>query len=164
MPKGKKTCPKCGNICGCPQILCSCGHKFERKRKKTSKVKDKTSKVKRKTPKVKDKTFKDKQDFILRMLDGVTPSPYKFEMMIANEVFKFVDYDLDFLRKVKPPFKMIGSIRYFRTKKGKEYLSKKKLEFHYKPDKPEKMVEQDHKAGEDIEVKKKKNLRDFLDE
>jgi hypothetical protein len=59
---------------------------------------------------------------------------------------------------------MIGSIRYFRTKKGKEYLSKKKLEFHYKPDKPEKMVEQDHKAGEDIEVKKKKNLRDFLDE
>lgn len=164
MPKGKKTCPKCGNVCGCPQILCSCGYKFERKRKKTPKVKGKRPKVKKKTPKAKDKTFKDKQDFILRMLDGVTPSPYQFEMMIANEVFKFVDYDLDFLRKVKPPFKMVDSIRYFRTKKGKDYLRKKRLEFHYKPDKPEKMVEQDHKSGEDREVKKKKNLRDFLDE
>lgn len=150
MPKGKKTCPKCGNLCGCPQIVCSCGHKFERKQKKESKAKD--------------KTFKDKQDFILRMLDGITPSPYKLEMMVANEVFKFVDYDLDFLRKVKPPFKMIGSIRYFRTKKGKDYLRKKRLEFHYKPDKPKKMVEQERRAGEDIEVQKRKNLRDFLDE
>ena len=98
------------------------------------------------------------------MLNGHKSLDYKLDMMTATKVFKEFDNDVDFLSKVKPPFKLDSSIKYFLTKEGMEYLKKKKLEFYYKPKNYEKIVDHQKKIGEDRVIEKRKTLRDFLDE
>lgn len=98
------------------------------------------------------------------MLDGGRSCDYKLDIMTATKVFKAFDNDVDFLSKVKPPFKLDGSIKYFLSKDGRDYLVKKHREFHYRPKNIQKMVDQEEKSGEDAVVNKKKTLRNFLDE
>lgn len=89
---------------------------------------------------------------------------YKLDMIAATKVFKRFENDADFLLKVKPPFKLDGSIKYFLTKVGLEYLDKKHREFYYKPKNSEKMVDYKLKFGQDRLTEKRKTMRDFLDE
>ena len=85
-------------------------------------------------------------------------------MHTVTKIFEEFNNDLDFLCKVKPPFELQGSIKYFLTQDGKEYLRKKYKEFYYKPPEKDKFIDTEVKAGEDILEKKKKTLRDFLNE
>ena len=71
---------------------------------------------------------------------------------------------MDFLGKVNTAFKFEGSIKYFFSKDGKEYLRKKKLEFEYNPENTEKMIDHLEKIGEDIEISKRPTLRNFLND
>jgi hypothetical protein len=98
------------------------------------------------------------------MLGGGKSLDYRLDMMTATKVFKLFDQDVIFLGKVKPPFKLEGSIKYFLTKDGIAYLKRKKLEFEYKPKNYEKMVDHKDKVGEDRRIEKPKTLRNFLDE
>lgn len=148
MPRGKKTCPECKAECATRSASCSCGHTF----KKTKKNKPPTS------------FFQERRDFIKRMLNGNKSSNYKLDMMAATKVFKVFENDVNFLSKVKPPFELTDSIKYFLTKAGMDYLRKKKLEFEYKPKNHEKIVDHGLKTGEDILLQKRKTLREFLDE
>ena len=148
MPRGKKTCPECEAECATRTNSCSCGHVFKKAQKK----------------KTESSFFQERKDFIKRMLNGEKSSNYKLDMMTATKVFKAFGNDTDFLCKVKPPFQLNGSIKYFLSKPGMDYLRKKKLEFEYKPKNYEKIVDHGLKTGEDILVNKKKTLREFLDE
>jgi len=98
------------------------------------------------------------------MLDNQPSDNYKLDMITVTKLFKHFEYDIDFLSKVKPPFKLDNSIKYFLTKDGLSYLDKKHREFHYKPKNSEKMVDHKLKVGEDKLIEKRKTLRDFLDE
>lgn len=148
MPKGKKTCPKCKVLCAASIKTCPCGHVFN---KSSSRNKPQSF-------------FKERKDFIKRMLGGGKSLDYRLDMMTATKVFKLFDQDVIFLGKVKPPFKLEGSIKYFLTKDGIAYLKRKKLEFEYKPKNYEKMVDHKDKVGEDRRIEKPKTLRNFLDE
>ena len=148
MPKGKKTCPKCDALSAASLKVCSCGHVFKKKLSK-----------KKASP-----FFKERREFIKRMLGGAKSIDYRLDMMTVTKVFKTFNNDLDFLSKVKAPFKLEGSIKYFLTKDGIQYIKRKKLEFDYKPKNFEKMVDHQDKMGEDIKIEKRKTLRDFLDE
>jgi len=146
MPRGKRTCPECNSLCSVRSLSCSCGHLFQKKVRK------------------KPTLFQERKDFIKRMLNGDKPSDYRLDMMVATKIFKEFKDSIDFLEKVKPPFKLNGSIKYFLTKEGIDYLRKKKLEFEYKPKNSEKIVDHKKKTGEDRVIEKRKTLRDFLDE
>ena len=98
------------------------------------------------------------------MLGGLKPINYVFEMSTVTKIFTQFNNDLEFLSKVKPPFQLKGTIKYFLTQDGREYLSKKHKEFYYKPPEKDKFVDTEVKAGQDILEKKKKTLRDFLNE
>lgn len=106
--------------------------------------------------------FKEKRDFISRMLNGSKPLNYSLDMVAAKKVFDQFDNDIDFLSKVKPPFKMNGSIKYFITAEGMKYLKKKYKEFNFKVPEHEIPLDLGEKAGEDIEVKKQITIRNFL--
>ena len=98
------------------------------------------------------------------MLEGQKSLDYKLDMMVATKIFKEFEDNIDFLEKVRSPFKFDGSIKFFLTKEGMDYLKKKKLEFEYKPKKSEKIVDHKKKVGEDRLIERRKTLRDFLDE
>ena len=147
MPRGKKSCPSCNTLLGARVKICGCGHKFVAKAKKQSKP-----------------FFKERKEFLKRMLVNSKPTNYFFEMHTVTKIFEQFNNDLDFLSKVKAPFELKGTIKYFLTKDGREYLSKKHKEFYYKPPEKDKFVDTEVKAGEDILEKKKKTLRDFLNE
>lgn len=146
MPRGKRTCPECNSLCSVRSLSCSCGYLFQKKVRK------------------KPTLFKERKDFIKRMLNGGKSSDYRLDMIAATKIFKRFKNDIDFLLKVKPPFKLDGSIKYFLTKDGLSYLDKKHKEFHYKPKNSEKIVDHGVKTGEDRLIEKRKTLRDFLDE
>ena len=145
MPRGKKTCPSCKDMVGARIKHCECGHMFLPA-----------------TKKVTQPHFKERRAFIKRMLGGSKAPDWRLEMMVVTKVFKEFKGDLDFLSKVKPPFELKGSIKYFLTKDGKEYLRKKYKEFYFKPPEKDKFVDTKEKAGEDIMDHKTKTLRDFL--
>jgi hypothetical protein len=147
MPRGKKTCPSCSAFVGARASCCVCGHVFKAKKKKTPKP-----------------FFKDRRDFVKRMLGGSKATDWRMEMHAATIVFNQFDNDLEFLEKVKPPFTFKNTIKYFLTKDGKEYLRKKHQEFYYKPPDKDKFIDTKEKAGEDILQTKKKTLKDFLNE
>jgi len=149
MPRGKKTCPNCNSLQAVRALSCSeCEHKFEKKT----------------TLKKEVSFFKERKAFIKRMLNNNKSSNYKLDMMTATKVFKMFNNDIDFLSKVKPPFDLNNSIKYFLTKEGQEYLRKKKLEFEYKPKNSEKIIDHSEKAGDDVVTSRKRTLRDFLND
>ena len=147
MPRGKKTCPSCKSIVGARVSVCDCGHKFLPTKKKQAKP-----------------FFTERREFVKRMLAGSKASDWRMEMHTATKVFEQFKNDVDFLSKVKPPFVFKNTIKYFLTKDGKEYLEKKYKEFNYKPPEKDKFVDTKEKFGEDILSKKKKTLRDFLND
>tara|TARA_Y100001973_G_scaffold93358_1_gene144117 strand:+ start:114 stop:557 length:444 start_codon:yes stop_codon:yes gene_type:complete len=147
MPRGKKSCPSCNALLGARTKVCDCGYEFLPKAKKQAKP-----------------FFKERKDFLKRMLGGSKPTNYVFEMSTVTKIFAQFEGDLDFLTKVKPPFELKGTIKYFLTKDGREYLRKKYKEFNYKLPEKDKFVDTKEKFGEDILRKKKKTLRDFLND
>ena len=147
MPRGKKTCPSCSVLVGARAGSCECGYIFKPTKKKPPKP-----------------FFKDRRDFVKRMLGGSKATDWRMEMHTATTVFNKFDNDIDFLEKVKPPFVFKNTIKYFLTKDGKEYLLKKHKEFYYKPPDKDKFIDTKEKAGEDILETKKKTLKDFLNE
>jgi hypothetical protein len=150
MPRGKKTCPSCNALVGARVGLCDCGHKF--------------SPAKKKKPKP---FFSARKNFIKRMLGESKALDWRMEMHTVTKVFEqFVDCekDLEFLEKVKPPFVFKNTIKFFLTKEGREYLTKKRKEFYYKPPDKDKYLDTKEKVGQDILENKKKTLKDFLNE
>jgi len=147
MPRGKKTCPSCKAIVGARASSCECGHKFLPAKKKQTKP-----------------FFVERREFVKRMLAGSKAKDWRMEMHTATKVFEHFKNDLDFLSKVKPPFVFKNTIKFFLTKEGREYLEKKYKEFNYKPPEKDKFVDTKEKFGEDIVSKKKKTLRDFLND
>ena len=149
MPRGKKKCPSCGSFQSARVSLCSeCNHEF----------------LKNPKPAKKQIFFQERRDFIKRMLNGEKSSNYKLDMITATKVFKLFNNDIDFLSKVKPPFKLSDSIKYFLTSDGQAYLRKKKLEFEYNPKNSEKIIDHLEKVGDDLFSQKTKTLRDFLND
>lgn len=147
MPRGKKECPKCKQLIGARASKCNhCGEVFSAtKPKKQAKP-----------------FFRERKQFVIRMLDGEKSEDMSMDMMVATQVFKWFDNDIEFLSKVKPPFKFKNSIRYLRSKDGRKYLEKKHREYLYLPKNQEDFVEQIDKIGEDIVQPKIRTLRDFL--
>lgn len=149
MPKGKKQCPNCNSLQAVRALCCSeCSVEFKKKA----------------TLKKEVSFFKERKEFIKRMLNDGKSSNYKLDMMTATKIFKSFNNDIDFLSKVKPPFNLNGSIKYFLTKEGQDYLRKKKLEFEYKPKNSEKIVDHSEKVGDDVMTSRKRTLRDFLND
>jgi hypothetical protein len=148
MPRGKKKCNSCGDFVGARLQVCHCGHIFSEPKAKT-----------KKTPKP---FFKERKEFIKRMLDGERSDCMKLDMMTATKIFQDFDNNLDFLTKVKPPFKLNKSIKYFLTKDGQNYLLKKKQEFDYVPPEQESVIDHEEKVGEDLLTNRTQTLRDFL--
>lgn len=97
------------------------------------------------------------------MLDGKKPTSYPLEMSIAKKVFAEYEGHEDFLSKVKPPFKMEGSIKYLISPDGKKYLKKKYQEFYFEVPDREKAVDLGVKFGDDIVEKKPRTIREFLE-
>lgn len=151
MPRGKKQCSSCHSYLSVRASQCNCGFLFEKTKAKT--------KTKEKKP-----FFAERKDFIKRMLDGGKSKDMMLDMITATKIFAYFENNIDFLGRVKPPFKLDGSIRYFLTAEGKEYLRKKKLEFDYKPKNNEKIVDHLEKIGDDIATSKPRTLRDFLND
>lgn len=149
MPKGKKQCPNCNSLLAIRALLCTCGFSLEKGKAKKKETKP---------------FFAERKDFIKRMLDGGKSHDMKLDMITATRIFATFDNNVDFLGKVKPPFKLDGSIRYFLTADGKEYLRKKKLEFDYKPKNTEKIIDHFEKIGDDIVIPKPRTLRNFLND
>jgi hypothetical protein len=107
--------------------------------------------------------FKERKEFIKRLLDNKKSSNIAVDMKIATQIFDRFDNDVDFLSKVKPLFKMDGSIKWFITKDGIKFLDAKYKEFKYKPKKNEKPIDLGEKIGDDIIQSKKRTIRQFLD-
>ena len=106
--------------------------------------------------------FKEKKEFISRMLSGGKPDNYALDMMTVKRIFAAYKGEEEFLTKVKPPFKMTGSIKYLLTADGKKYLKKKYNEFKFEIPEHEIPVDLGIKAGDDIVLQKPKTIRDFL--
>ena len=149
MPRGQKSCPSCNSLLGVRTIVCDCGHNF---------YPDLVVKPK----KAVKPHFKERQAFLKRMLGGSKPMNYVFEMSTVTKIFGQFDNDLEFLSKVKPPFELKGTIKYFLTKDGEEYLLKKYREFNYKVPEADKYVDTKQKVGEDTHESKSNTLRGFL--
>jgi len=145
MPRGLKKCPDCKTFVGARTPECSCGHIFKKKPKKQPKP-----------------FFKERKEFVKRMLGGKKPIDHRLDMMVVTKIFAAFENDLDFLGKVKPPFELNGSIKYFLTKDGKEYLLKKYREFNYKVPEADKYIDTKEKVGEDTHEGKSNTLRGFL--
>ncbi|MDB4314580.1 hypothetical protein N9955_00975 [bacterium] len=107
--------------------------------------------------------FKEKREFLRRMLDGGKSENYALDMKAAKKVFEEFDNDIDFLGKVKPPFKMEGSIKYFLTSDGMKYLKKKYIEFKFILPEREKPVDLGVKVGDDIVTPNPRTIRKFLE-
>jgi len=146
MPRGKKECKECGEFLGARASSCHCGYVFPKPK-----------------PKKKAKPFfKERKDFVKRMLSGGKSDSMSLDLMVATKIFEDFDNDVDFLNSVAPPFKLNNSIRYLLSKDGIKYLKRKKLEFDYIPPDTIEIIEHEDKAGEDIILVKHKTLREFL--
>jgi hypothetical protein len=148
MPRGRKQCKDCAEFVGARASACDCGYVFPKPK-----------------PKKKAKPFfKERRDFVKRMLNGGKQENIQLDMMTVTKIFELFNNDTEFLSSVPPPFQLKGSIKYFLTKDGREYLKKKKLEYDYRPPERRKIKEYKNKVGEDILIQKKKTLTKFLND
>ena len=109
--------------------------------------------------------FKERREFLFRVLNGVRPANYSLEMTVVTKIFTHFENDLDFLSKVNPPSWMKGdSLRWFLTCDGKQFLDKKYKEFKFKIAEFEKCVDSGEKFGDDLIGHQTLTLRDFLNE
>lgn len=149
MPRGQKECPKCKRLIGARSSTCKhCGEvmKAAKPRKKANPF------------------YRERLAFIRRMLGGEKSTNFRLDITIATNIFTLFDNDIDFLSKVKPPFKFSGGITYLRSKAGRDYLTKKHREFYYNPENKEIFVEGSDKIGEDIVKPRIRSIRKFLNE
>lgn len=124
-------------------------------------MRKRASKPRVKKEKKRVSTGKERKEFAIRMLVDNPKPVWCAELKACKSIF--VEYPVEFLIKVaKPPYK-INSCFYFLTPDGKDYLTRKLKEFLYKPVRYD-IVEGDEKQGEDWTGKKKKGLREFLEE
>ncbi len=146
MAAGEKQCPDCGAVVGSRVKKCQCGHFFKAKKK----------------PKVKI----SKRDILERLV--IDPESgkrvfYKAQMKHLNVLCE--RYSLEFMNVVNF-YKKFDSLTYLVSPKLKKALDKKFRAFNYVVDKsryPEYILGE--KSGEDFNpVKKKRTLKDFLDE
>jgi hypothetical protein len=146
MAVGEKQCPDCGAVVGSRAKKCKCGYFFKAKKK----------------PKVKI----SKIDILERLV--IDPESgkrvfYKAQMKHLNLLCE--RYSLEFMNVVNF-YKKFDSLTYLVSPKLKKALDKKFRAFNYVVDKsryPEYIFGE--KSGEDFTpVKKKKTLKDFLDE
>ena len=149
MPRGQKECPNCKTLIGARAANCNhCGTVFRQT----------------KTKKQAKPFFKERKEFVKRMLNGEKSQDMRLDIIVATKVFEWFDNNIDFLSKVKPPFKFNGSIKYFRSQDGRDYLTRKYKEFQYNPQNHEEFVEGNEKIGEDIVKPKTRSLREFLND
>tara|TARA_B100000963_G_scaffold67137_2_gene55273 strand:+ start:57508 stop:58002 length:495 start_codon:yes stop_codon:yes gene_type:complete len=164
MPRGYKQCPKCSKKVGASTKICSCSFVFSNSKLDGSKQK-KIAELFEIDVTSKRQLADAKKDFLGRMIDNRYPENFPFQMSIVKKIFEKFNNDLDFLSKVKPPFKFkYPTLGYFLTQDGRQYLIKKYREFYYKPPSPDKFVDKGVKSGEDILSKNIKTLKEFLDE
>ena len=153
MPRGYKTCPKCGD--SVPSILkkCKCGEVFSNKKRAKKPV---------------NIGHKRLVDFISRNLPNkLSSKEMSREIHVAKQMLKICYDDYDFLAKYKIPswVKKRNTLLWFKTKDGKKYLNSKYNEYLFEPEvKEDIFVDEGEIKGENVEYKKKKSLREFLDE
>ena len=105
----------------------------------------------KKTAKKKPKPFfKERRAFIQRMLGGGKSDNFALDMKAATDIFEKYKNDIDFLSKVKPPFKFEGSLKWLITNDGFKYLESKYKEFYYKPKSIDLLIDLGEKVGEDL--------------
>tara|TARA_Y100001937_G_scaffold9352_2_gene11538 strand:+ start:9619 stop:10074 length:456 start_codon:yes stop_codon:yes gene_type:complete len=151
MPRGYKTCPKCGDD-KVPSFLkkCKCGEVFLKKKK--------------------TKTFNEGHErlknFISRSLSKkLSGREMAREMHVAKIMLGICYDDYDFLSKFKVPSWIKDSLLWFKSKDGKKFLERKYHEYLFKPEVKEDIyVDEGSKKGEDVIVSKPRSIRQFLDE
>jgi len=152
MPRGYKTCPKCGDK-KVPSFLkkCKCGEVFSTK-----------NRIKKPT----NEAHKRITNFICRNLKNkLSPKEMAREIHVAKLMVKICYDDYDFLAKFTVPSWVKNTLLWFKTKDGKRFLERKYNEYLFKPEiKEDIFVDEGEIKGENIEYKKKKSLREFLDE
>lgn len=104
--------------------------------------------------------FKERKEFLSRMLRAVDKIPYAREQKFAKDIF--ADYPPEFLLVVREPFEL-KSLAWFLSSDGKAYLTKEYKIWQYKP-KTQTLIEGTEKVGYNYEKKKPKTFRDFLNE
>ena len=152
MPRGYKTCPKCGDD-KVPSFLkkCKCGAKF--------------------TPKKKNKKPPNEgqirlRNFITRSLQGkLSSKEMGREMHVAKIMLDICHEDYDFLSKFKVPSWVKTTLLWFKSKDGRKHLKTKYNEYLFEPEiKEDIFIDEGEKKGEDILEIKPRTLRQFLDE
>ena len=160
MPSGFKTCKCCGNTKVFSLVQkCSCGFKFYKKRRA------KGEKVKR----IPNEKFRRLKNFVTRSFLDTKFSEEELsrEVHVAKIMVNICYSDYDFLAKYKVPswVKREKTLLWFKTKDGQKYLKRKYDEYLFQPEINEDIfVDEGEIKGENIDYKKRKSLRDFLDE
>ena len=151
MPRGYKTCPKCGDN-KVPSFLkkCKCGEVFSRKKK----------------TKIFNEGHERLKNFISRSLPKkLSGKEMAREIHVAKIMLAICYDDYDFLSKFTVPSWIKDSLLWFKTKDGKKFLERKYHEYLFKPEAKEDIfVDEGEIKGENVDYKKKKSLREFLDE
>ena len=151
MPRGYKTCPKCGDN-KVPSFLkkCKCGEVFLRKKK----------------TKIFNEGHERLKKFISRSLPKkLSGKEMAREIHVAKIMLAICYDDYDFLSKFTVPSWIKDSLLWFKTKDGKKFLERKYHEYLFKPEAKEDIfVDEGEIKGENVDYKKKKSLREFLDE
>jgi len=160
MPSGFKTCKSCGNSKVFSLVQkCSCGFVFyERRRRKGEKVKRKPN-----------EKFRRLKKFVTRSFSDIKFSEEELsrEVHVAKVMVEICYSDYDFIAKYTIPswVRDKNTLLWFKTTDGKKYLKRKYEEYLFKPEANEDIfVDEGEIKGENINYKKRKSLRDFLDE
>jgi|TARA_R110002020_G_scaffold89952_1_gene219440 hypothetical protein len=160
MPRGYKACAECDNKeVSIASKKCKCGS--------TSFLKRPSRYIKRSNNPQAQGHFRLKK-FISRSLQGkLSKDKAARELHVAKIVLNIFCEDYDFLAKFTVPswIKERNTLLWFKTKDGKKYLERKYNEYLFQPEiKQDIIVDEGELKGENVEYKKKKTLREFLDE
>jgi hypothetical protein len=158
MPRGYKACAECNNKkVPIAKKQCECGSVtfLKRNRRKS-----------RNDPRVEGHLRL--QNFISRSLQGeLSKTEAEREIHVAYNMLEICYGDFDFIAKFTVPswVKQRNTLLWFKTKDGKKYLERKYNEYLFQPEiKEDIIVDEGELKGENVEYKKKKTLREFLDE
>ena len=155
-----KKCKACGDDKVFTYLqYCKCGFQFYKKRK------PKGAKVKRPV----NQKFVRLRNFIKRSFPNVKFSEEELnrELHVAKVMVVTCYDDYDFIAKYKIPSWVKGqkTLLWFKKKEGKTYLKRKYNEYLFEPEvKEDIIVDEGEIKGENVEYKKRKSLREFLDE
>ena len=158
MPRGYKACAECNNKkVPIAKKQCECGSVtfLKRNRRKS-----------RNDPRV--EAHLRLQNFISRSLQGeLSKKSAEREIHVAYTMLEICYGDFDFIAKYTIPswVRDQNTLLWFKTTDGKKYLKLKYEEYLFKPEANEDIfVDEGEIKGDNIDYKKRKSLRDFLDE